>query len=112
MSRRQTKDEWLHDIHARQRNLVFPDTANNEARFWRNIINGKQRLTAIQIIGLCVFGAGVAAMAFYITFLRDVPTAGISWQNFVAGIIDWLIGFAILGVFLWFFRMSDRRRRK
>ena len=112
MPRRQTRDEWLQDLHARQRNLVFPDTAYNEARFWRNIIDGKQRLTTIQIIGVCIFGAGVVAMAFYITFLRDIPSAGFSWQNFVAGLIDWLIGFGILGIFLWFFRLSERRRRK
>src|SRR5450755_1391628 len=109
MARRQSRDEWLHDIQARQRNLVFPDTASNEARFWRNIIDGTRRLTAVQIIGVCIFGAGVIAMAFYITFLRDVPSAGFSWQNFAAGIIDWVIGFGILGIFLWFFRRSDRR---
>ena len=43
--RRKTQREWLQDVEARQRNVVFPDTANNEARFWRNIMEGRQRLT-------------------------------------------------------------------
>jgi len=45
-------DEWLRDVDASQRNIVFPDTANNEARFWRNIINGKARLGTTQKIGI------------------------------------------------------------
>src|SRR5439155_1019781 len=36
MTRRVKREEWLQDIEARQRNVVFPDTVNNEARFWRN----------------------------------------------------------------------------
>jgi hypothetical protein len=35
---------------------VFPDTAQNEARFWRNIISGQQRLTAVQIVGIVIIG--------------------------------------------------------
>jgi len=36
---------WLEDVRARQRNVVFPDTVQNEVRFWRNLITGKQRMT-------------------------------------------------------------------
>jgi hypothetical protein len=43
MTRRVKREEWLEDIEARQRNVVFPDTVNNEARLWRNIIEGKQK---------------------------------------------------------------------
>jgi hypothetical protein len=38
MTRREKREEWLEDIEARQRNVVLPDTVNNEAWFWRNII--------------------------------------------------------------------------
>jgi len=48
MSKSRKREEWLRDIEKRQRNVVFPDTVNNEARFWRNIIEGKQRLTVVQ----------------------------------------------------------------
>ena len=55
------KDEWLRDLEARQRNVVFPDTAENEGRFWRNIISGKASLSPAQWVGisllwLCIFG--------------------------------------------------------
>ena len=39
MSKHHKRDEWLQDIEARQRNVVFPDTVQNEARFWRNLGN-------------------------------------------------------------------------
>jgi hypothetical protein len=44
------RDEWLQDIEARQRNVVFPDTVQNEARFWRNV--GKQPFTTSTKVGL------------------------------------------------------------
>lgn len=48
------KEEWLEDIERRQRNVVFPDTAANEARFWRNLVEDKGKLTAVQKVGLAV----------------------------------------------------------
>lgn len=33
---RQRPDEWLQAINSRQRNVVFPDTLQNETRFWHN----------------------------------------------------------------------------
>jgi len=48
MTRRVKREEWLQDIEARQRNVVFPDTVNNEARFWRNIIEGKQKFSMVR----------------------------------------------------------------
>lgn len=30
-------EQWLRDIDDRQRNVVFPATVQNEARFWRNL---------------------------------------------------------------------------
>jgi hypothetical protein len=47
VSKNYSRDEWLRDIDARQRNVVFPDAAANEARFWRNLHEGKRRLTPI-----------------------------------------------------------------
>jgi hypothetical protein len=32
-------EELSRDIEGRQRNIVFPDTVRNEARFWRNLGN-------------------------------------------------------------------------
>jgi len=57
------KDEWLRDIDRRQRNVVFPDTVQNEGRLWRNAWSGQQSLNFAQWAGVLVmflfFGAGL-----------------------------------------------------
>jgi hypothetical protein len=58
--RKDSQDEWLRDVDARQRNVVFPDTAQNEARFWRNIISGKRPLTTAQVTGIAVVWLAMA----------------------------------------------------
>ena len=113
MSRRKTRDEWLQDIQARQRNVVFPDTANNEARFWRNIIDGRQRLTAVQRIGVCLMVLAVAVLVFAITFSGNNPFgSGFSWPRLFAAGVDWLIAFGILAFILLVFTLSQRFQRK
>jgi len=47
-------EEWERDIASRQRNVVFPDTVQNEARFWRNL--GNQPWTPTTRIGLAILG--------------------------------------------------------
>lgn len=39
MNREHEREKWLQDIHARQRNFVFPDTVQNEGRFFRNLVS-------------------------------------------------------------------------
>jgi hypothetical protein len=48
---RKNQSERQVDVAQRQRNLVFPDTAANEARFWRNIISSN-KLTGLQLLGI------------------------------------------------------------
>jgi hypothetical protein len=52
MSHRGNREDWMRSVKASQRNIVFPDTAINEARFWRNIVSGKQHLSIPQILGI------------------------------------------------------------
>jgi hypothetical protein len=66
MGKRHQRDLWLQDISDRQRSVVFPDTVQNEARFWRNI--GDQPWTTTTKIGLGLmvvlfggFGAAIIA---------------------------------------------------
>ena len=59
---RERREEWEQDIAARQRNVVFPDTVQNEARFWRNLTTGKQKLTIAQGIGVALMFLTVAAI--------------------------------------------------
>jgi predicted lysophospholipase L1 biosynthesis ABC-type transport system permease subunit len=56
------RNEWMREVELRQRNIVFPDTAANEARFWKNIVSGK--LTKVQIIGVIVYVGAVAALTW------------------------------------------------
>jgi hypothetical protein len=51
---RKQREEWQQDVNARQRNVVFPDTVQNEGRFWRNLANGKQKFAIVQAIGLAL----------------------------------------------------------
>jgi hypothetical protein len=55
MTKKQKREEWVRDVDARQHNVVFPDTAANEARFWRNLYERKQKLTAVQALGVALF---------------------------------------------------------
>ena len=59
---RKHKDDWLRDINARQRNVVFPDTVQNEGRFWRNIWSGNQRPSVSQWVGILLMFAAVAGI--------------------------------------------------
>ena len=65
---RKPREEWQQDIKTRQRNIVFPDTAQNEASLWRNLITGKQKLTTVQAVGV--------ALIF-------LPLVGIVWREAV-----------------------------
>ncbi len=95
MTNNREPERWMRDARDGQRNLVFPDTANNEARFWRNVINGQRCLTLLQVSGLFVFGLWVAVLAFAITFEK-----GFSWDSVLAGSLRWLIGFGVIAAFL------------
>jgi hypothetical protein len=102
MARRVKRDEWLQDIEDRQRNVVFPNTAANEARFWRNLIDGKQRLTVTQKIGLAIISLTVATL---------VATSIFEAGSLLRGAINWVIALGILVAFLALFTLSNRRRR-
>jgi hypothetical protein len=57
------REEWLRDVEARQRNIVSPDTAQNEARFWRNLLSGKEPLTIVQRVGLGILAFAVLVLS-------------------------------------------------
>jgi hypothetical protein len=63
---RRTRDELLRDVYARQRDVVFPDTAQNEARFWRNIVEAPRTLTCVQVIGIVLI---VGCLMFCVALL-------------------------------------------
>jgi len=76
MSTHQKRDQWLQDIEARQRNVVFPDTVHNEARFWRNLGKGPSSTSAkAGLIVLAIFVFISAAILLVATY-----TGGVLWE--------------------------------
>jgi hypothetical protein len=104
MSKDPGRDEWHCDIDGHQRNIVFPGTANNDAKFW----SGYQRLNAVQKIGIGVLYAAVLA-TLVVALLGDVHS-GFSWRNVVFGLLKLLIAIAFLGSFLAAFTLNNRSR--
>ena len=96
------RSEWQRDLRARQRNVVFPETAVNEARFWRNLITGKQQLSIAQIIGIGLMFLTLAGALFAVVSIQfQVSDAqGPLWErilnSFGAWILLLVVGVAIL----------------
>ncbi len=59
MTQRRRRDEWLQDLQDRQRNVVFPATVQNEARFWRNLQNSPWKTSTK--FGVAILAIFVAA---------------------------------------------------
>src|SRR6266849_6658114 len=49
---RREVDRWEQDLRNRQRNIVFPDTVLNEARFYRHMFASKASFTLLQRFGI------------------------------------------------------------
>ena len=59
--KKDSRDEWLQELDARQRNIVFPNTVNNEAEMWRKL--GEKPMTPVQKIGFGLLGIFVSGLA-------------------------------------------------
>jgi hypothetical protein len=95
------RERWLHDLDARQRNAVFPDTVQNEARFWRNL--GKQGWTTTIKIGSFVFG--ILVFGRLATFLIVLFQEG---SNIWAIAIAMLLWGTAFGLIAWATRRTLR----
>ena len=86
MTRRAHPAEQLgQDIEARQRNVVFPDTVQNEARFWRNL--GNQPWTPVTKVGLVLLGLFV--FGFLGRLIVAVFQAGVALRAMVVMLLIW-----------------------
>jgi hypothetical protein len=95
-------ERWLRDVNARQRNVVFPDTAANESRFWRNIISGKEKLHATQIVGIALIYMTLA-VGLYGLISTQMQVSGIQgtlWERIWGNFGVWIIVFGVTAVFL------------
>ena len=79
------REEWQHDIQNRQRNVVFPDTALNEARFWRNV--GDKSGTPATKIGLGILAVGLGA--FVVRVVVAFVEEGVALEMALGMLLIW-----------------------
>ena len=72
--------DWERDVINRQRNIVFPDTVLNEARFYRNIASGQaiyhpilKAIVVALLLYLFVFDAAALAGTIAHVLREDFP---------------------------------------
>jgi protein-S-isoprenylcysteine O-methyltransferase Ste14 len=82
MANQHRRDEWLREMESRQHNVVFPNTVENEARFWRNV--DKQPYRTSTKIGLAILA--IFVFGFLIRILVATHKEGVFWR-FVLGML-------------------------
>ena len=108
MSKR--REEWQQDVSARQRNVVFPDTVQNEARLWRNLIGGKEKLTTVQAVGIALIFLLLVAIFWESAAPRfRSGTSGSLFERLVGTLAGWVIPLGVFGVFFLLLRWRVRR---
>jgi hypothetical protein len=105
MGKQHQRDKWLHDIDARQRSVVFPDTVQNEARFWRNI--GTQPWTPTTKIGLGLLALFVGGLGTFIVVATI--QGGDFWVVALVMLFLWL---PIFGAISWAAHRALRQAQK
>jgi hypothetical protein len=114
MNREHEREKWLQDIHARQRNIVFPDTVHNEGRFLRNLTAPAPNWGARVGFALLVAWVVGSVLAFVSGILSD-PDGKQELMIVVIGMI--LLFGPIVGGIVWGTKRAlkqaaaDRRRR-
>ena len=79
---KKSQAQWMRDLELSQRNIVFPDTASNEARFWKNVISGKTRFSRTQVVGLAIISLAVLWMLWYL--VQSLAASFYGWLLLVA----------------------------
>jgi hypothetical protein len=100
----------MEDIRARQRNIVFPETIQNEARFWRNLMDGKTPLGKVQIIGIAImflaWGTLLGSMIHY--NLQHACGSGPLLDRLICAFSGWAKILALFGVLFLILRWRVR----
>jgi len=102
MSDARQRERWLQDVENHQRNLVFPDTVQNEARFWRNLANTPWKAsTKLGMAVLAIFVATGIGM-----FVVAAIQGHIVWAVALGMILLWG---PIFGAIAWATRRNLRK---
>lgn len=104
------REEWMKDMREGQRNVVFPDALRNEASGWRRLMTGKQPLTTVHTIGIGLLSLGMGVVFWGLISEKLRHSAGNSFIDRVfGGFGDWIVLFAMFGVFFLLLRWRVRR---
>ena len=102
---------FLKDVEARQHNVVFPETLQNEVSAWRRLYIGKRPLSGVQLIGLLVL---IVVLVIFIGGILSVfglfvtEGTGPKLERLTHVIVAFLIVLFPLGTFFFFMRRSVR----
>jgi protein-S-isoprenylcysteine O-methyltransferase Ste14 len=80
---------WLQDLRNRQRNIVFPDTVENQGNFYRNMLARDARFNPVQRAGLVIMSVvliGVSIMTIGLLF-TDPPNSSIPRFNYIGSVL-------------------------
>ena len=102
------RQEWLRDVDARHRNVVFPDTAQNEARFWRNLRTGN--LTVAQRVGLAILAVMVLTIFVSTTLAIAEDTGGSLVSRILVATVEWGCAFGLIGIFMLLMKWGTSRQ--
>jgi len=107
---RKGREEWQEDVSARQRNIVFPDTVQNEGRLWHNLTSGKKKLTIVQCIGIALMFLTLGGI-FWSDAVRKFRFAasGSTFDRLVPVLADWGLILLLFVVFFLVLRWRVRR---
>jgi len=115
--RRNDERQWQDDLVRRQRNIVFPDTVENEGRFWRGILRGGIRLTTFQKIGAAIvvlLAVGMWGHAL-LTMVTEPGDNRPLWARVVSVGVPLALAVVMLLMFMaligWQTRREQRRKR-
>lgn len=116
--RRNDQRQWQDDLVQRQRNIVFPDTVENEGRFWRGILRGETRLNTFQKIGaaiVLVLAAGIWGNVLW-TMVTEQDRGIPLWARVLNVGVPLALAIVMLLMFMaligWQTRREQRRNRQ
>ncbi len=111
------RDEWLEDVDARQRNIVFPDTVENERRLWNRLVSSENKLSWVQRIGVILIAVTLLA-AFIGSTAMDWRAFGVSrkgngfWSQKTNVFGDKFVALMIVGLFVVMMGIATRGFRR
>ena len=95
--KRQSLNQFHRDVETRQRNIVFPDTARNEAGMWRNLMTSKAPLRISQLVGILIMYLSLGLLWVKLALMQLHATPGRGLIRILAAFGGWFIYLGLFG---------------